>query len=307
MAKFNFDEQMKKISAQPGRVFGLLYPYVFVIGLALGLYYLANINEITRRKVTPKLVDSAALVHDLKVVEARTVPPLDIMTVSQPTPELMNQGANLYSTACASCHGADGNGNGPAASGLNPPPKNFLVDEGWKNGASIPGIYQTLTEGIPNSGMIAFDYFTPEERIAMTHYVREAFVPNPPASSEGELQTMEATYNLSAGAEIPAQIPVASAMNIILRETSVSVSEITGVVHSILREDNEGARIFDRVTNNNIVVVNLFRNSDEWREDKESFIRFVTRNTGRSLFNRNVYFLNAGEWDEFYNLMIENL
>ena len=35
------------------------------------------------------------------------------------------QAASNYSNLCASCHGAKGNGNGPAAAALNPKPRDF--------------------------------------------------------------------------------------------------------------------------------------------------------------------------------------
>lgn len=36
--------------------------------------------------------------------------------------ESLNRGANLYTTNCASCHGVDGQGNGPAGAALDPAP-----------------------------------------------------------------------------------------------------------------------------------------------------------------------------------------
>jgi mono/diheme cytochrome c family protein len=38
------------------------------------------------------------------------------------TAALADEGAALYKTLCASCHGADGGGDGPAAAALTPPP-----------------------------------------------------------------------------------------------------------------------------------------------------------------------------------------
>lgn len=36
-----------------------------------------------------------------------------------------NKGMALYRGHCAACHGIDGGGNGPNASGMTPPPTNF--------------------------------------------------------------------------------------------------------------------------------------------------------------------------------------
>lgn len=37
----------------------------------------------------------------------------------------LDYGKMLYVSHCAGCHGMDGGGNGPAASGMNPSPTNF--------------------------------------------------------------------------------------------------------------------------------------------------------------------------------------
>lgn len=36
-----------------------------------------------------------------------------------------NEGAALFKTLCASCHGADGRGDGPAAGAMHPPPSDL--------------------------------------------------------------------------------------------------------------------------------------------------------------------------------------
>jgi mono/diheme cytochrome c family protein len=41
------------------------------------------------------------------------------------TPATLRVGRDLYGTHCAGCHGAQGEGNGPAASGLDPRPPNL--------------------------------------------------------------------------------------------------------------------------------------------------------------------------------------
>ena len=48
------------------------------------------------------------------------------------------RGRTLYegSAGCASCHGVKGDGAGPVAFALKPPPRNFIKDE-FKAGASV--------------------------------------------------------------------------------------------------------------------------------------------------------------------------
>ena len=49
----------------------------------------------------------------------------------------MALGQKLYTQYCASCHGADGKGNGPEAAKLNPKPGD-LTQIAKKNGGKFP-------------------------------------------------------------------------------------------------------------------------------------------------------------------------
>lgn len=87
------------------------------------------------------------------------------------TPELVGKGKELYSIQCASCHGASGMGNGPAAASLTPPPRNFTADAGWKNGRKPSMVFKTLKEGLPGSAMASFATLGIDDRWALVHYV----------------------------------------------------------------------------------------------------------------------------------------
>ena len=49
--------------------------------------------------------------------------PLSASQAQQLSP--LDQGKAVYMGNCAGCHGFDGGGNGPAATGMTPPPTNF--------------------------------------------------------------------------------------------------------------------------------------------------------------------------------------
>jgi caa(3)-type oxidase subunit IV len=86
------------------------------------------------------------------------------------TPELIAHGKEQFSAQCVTCHGAAGEGNGLAAAGLNPKPRNFTKAENWKNGRKPSNIFGTLTKGL--NQMPAFATLPPDDRWALVHYVR---------------------------------------------------------------------------------------------------------------------------------------
>jgi len=54
--------------------------------------------------------------------------------------------ADLYARRCASCHGEDGLGDGPAAAALDPKPASF-ADPAWQRGIEDEGIDRAIVEG----------------------------------------------------------------------------------------------------------------------------------------------------------------
>lgn len=65
-------------------------------------------------------------------------------------------GQAVFVTNCATCHGEDGRGNGPAAVGLEPPPAD-LSDATWTTGdGSLEAIRNTIENGSPGTAMIAW-------------------------------------------------------------------------------------------------------------------------------------------------------
>lgn len=59
-----------------------------------------------------------------------------------------------YDQFCASCHGANGGGDGAASASLNPKPRNF-ADAAWQNGTTDEAIYKVIKEGGVAVGMSA--------------------------------------------------------------------------------------------------------------------------------------------------------
>jgi DMSO reductase family type II enzyme heme b subunit len=87
-------------------------------------------------------------------------------------------GKSVYDQHCAACHGATGDGNGPAAVWLYPKPRNFSA--GQFKIKSTPGLalptdadlLQSVTRGLPGSSMPSFSYLPESERRDVVQFVK---------------------------------------------------------------------------------------------------------------------------------------
>lgn len=77
-----------------------------------------------------------------------------------------------YQSACASCHGASGGGDGSAGIGLEPPPANFL-DRARAEQRSVFGLYNVITLGVAGTGMPSFKQLSEAERWALAFHVSQ--------------------------------------------------------------------------------------------------------------------------------------
>ena len=70
----------------------------------------------------------------------------------------------LFLEKCAPCHGPQGKGDGPAATALNPKPRDFTSGQ-WKFGGSKKQIIKTITGGVPGTAMPAWKASLSPEQI----------------------------------------------------------------------------------------------------------------------------------------------
>lgn len=294
---------ISKVKENPGTLFGFLYPYVLIIVVIIGLYYVANVGNVALNKMPAFIVDTT-VITDLTVVPARTVPPIDIFKFKEATSEILQKGKELYSKNCASCHNETGAGGGPASIGLNPAPRNFTSPDGWKNGRTLSAIYTTLEEGIQGSGMISYNFLTPEERISLAHYIKTEFMKDPPADTDDDLAALNQLYNLSAGMQVPAQIPVSAAMQIINDEADKRIKKLDEIISLIEKEKNSNeVRLFSSITYDKRLAISSLLNSSRWRTGENEFMYFLTLNDNQNGFKGNVLYLSNRDISELYNYL----
>lgn len=154
---------------------------------------------------------------DYPAMAREILPPIDPRTVLTPNPALLARGKDVYAKTCATCHGADGKGDGPGGTGLNPKPRNFTDKAAWKNGTRLEDIYRTLDEGIKGSSMVSYNYLSKKDRMALTHVVQSLGSFDHGASDPRAIATLEKLF-ASAGEVIPNRIPVGRAVKALCRE-----------------------------------------------------------------------------------------
>jgi mono/diheme cytochrome c family protein len=132
--------------------------------------------------------------------------------------EQLARGAELYGQQCASCHGDQGAGDGPAAGALQPPPRNLVGTprEDWTNAPSALGVFNTLAVGIEGTSMASYSNLPEDDRWAMTHFVL-SLVPEEIEVESGEKEILNACRALSAP-DKPAPVSVDVAMQALIKD-----------------------------------------------------------------------------------------
>ena len=87
-----------------------------------------------------------------------------------PTPESLETGGATYAQVCQTCHGAAGRGDGPAATGLEPPPADLVVHVPLHGEADL---FRFIRDGIPGTAMAPQGNALGEGRIwHVVNYIR---------------------------------------------------------------------------------------------------------------------------------------
>jgi mono/diheme cytochrome c family protein len=283
--------------------YGIFYIVILILIVALGWFYLNNVEVFTREKVTPlaKLKDSTKAVEDVAMVKGSISAPVDIFKESVTNPEKIVKGKTLFETNCSSCHGTEGKGDGIAGKTLNPPPRNFHELTGWTNGPAFSKMFKTLQEGIIARGMASYSNLPSEDRVAIIHYIR-AFRNDYPAIEQNELKELDKIYSLSSGVKQPSQIPVSMAKEKMLNEDSALIAKSKNIIEKIKSDKgNKSAEKFLSISFDFERSVSSFMASKKWNENETQFVKFVTTDPKSKGFKSSVISLGSEDWSLLYN------
>lgn len=107
----------------------------------------------------------ASLAHQANALLLKAYP----MPVAPDHAPDLQLGSRLYAAQCASCHGATGSADGPAAAGLDPAPIAF-TDADRAASRSVLALYQVISQGVEGTSMPSFDALSDDERWALAFF-----------------------------------------------------------------------------------------------------------------------------------------
>jgi mono/diheme cytochrome c family protein len=136
---------------------------ILALGLGAGL---AGCGDGAPREVVPRLGRALPPAHDI-----------DPLGAPAPDDAFFGRAAALYERQCAPCHGASGEGDGPAAHLLHPKPRNlvkarFRFVSTWEGAPTDDDLYRVISRGIPGSAMPAWSWLPERDRWALVHFVK---------------------------------------------------------------------------------------------------------------------------------------
>lgn len=91
--------------------------------------------------------------------------------------DTLNLGRRVYIEYCMACHGMKGDGNGPAAKGSVPPPRNFtqgLYKFGYSLDGGLPSdedFVRIIRKGLHGTAMLPWD-ISRDQTLAVTQYIK---------------------------------------------------------------------------------------------------------------------------------------
>lgn len=293
--------KFKDLLKNPIRLFGWVFPLFFVLILALGIYFIKNLNEISYNVQAVGLVDSTLIKKEIETKKGGVMPAVDMNLVKSPTPQFVAKGKELYAANCTSCHGDNGMGDGPAGAALVKKPRNFHATDGWTNGRNIDQIFKSLQEGIIKNGMAAYEYIPASDRFAIISFIRTLV--QFPAVTDEQLKSLDSTYNLSAGTTIPNKIPVALAENKLVEDYSVLSDRFVKFENKLFTvKGNPGADLLKKVTLDHKKIFYSFVNPGNGA-NLEKYVAIVLANPINSGFNPAVIQFSKEEWKQLFDYL----
>jgi hypothetical protein len=147
--------------------------------------------------------------------------------------------------------------------------------------------------------MPAFNYSPPADLFAIIHFVR-TFAPDFPKDSTSDLMELEKIYALSKGKQLPAQIPVDRAMQLVIAEHARQSGQASRMASALSggNAENRGAAIASKVCLDRMKLAAAALHAKGKTLDE--FVRTVEAGPVMIGFKPDVLRLSADEWGSLF-------
>ena len=144
----------------------------------LSLYFFASGTAPVITQPEPSAAEPAQVVAQPAPATADMSLPMPMGLKGDPA-----KGGAFFMTNCFTCHGVKGDGEGPRAYFISPPPRNFLL-ESSRQRLNRPVLFEAIAKGRLGTNMPAWSGVLNNQEIAdVAEFVFQNFISAPPGST----------------------------------------------------------------------------------------------------------------------------
>lgn len=153
--------------------------WLFYITIIISAVYAVWFHGGFTERAQDKVAREIAAQQQTAATQAKAGPTEERLLALVNDPKMLAVGKEVFAGKCSPCHGPDGGG----LIGPN------LTDKYWIHGGRITDIHRTITEGVPDKGMVTWDGIISDDEInAVAAFIWTLYgtTPGTPKEPQGE-------------------------------------------------------------------------------------------------------------------------
>ncbi len=165
----NYDGIKELDNSLPPWWVAMFYITIAFAGIYLFYFHVSGIGNSSKEQYEVEVKKAEVAIAAFQAKQADKVDEENLVPLEKETD--IAAGKTLFTTNCVACHGALGEG------GVGP----NMTDKFWIHGGAIKNIYQTIKNGVPEKGMIAWgNQLRPADMHRLASYILTLQGTNPP-------------------------------------------------------------------------------------------------------------------------------